>query len=51
VMGIFFLVGRAIYYKSYITDPSTRTVGMVLGVFSYAVLTLGALIGIVIQLI
>lgn len=50
-IGVFFLLGRAIYYKSYITDPSTRTVGMVLGVFSYVVLTLGALIGVVSELV
>jgi glutathione S-transferase len=50
-IGLFFLMGRAIYYKSYINDPSTRTVGMALGVFSYAILTIGALIGIVLNIV
>ena len=50
-IGLLFLIGRAIYYKAYITDPSTRTVGMICGVASYAILSLGALIGIILELI
>jgi glutathione S-transferase len=50
-IGVLFLIGRALYYKAYITDPSTRTIGMVCGVASYAILSLGALIGIILQLI
>ena len=50
-IGLLFLIGRAIYYKAYIADPSTRTIGMVCGVASYAILSLGALIGIILELI
>ena len=50
-IGLLFLIGRAIYYKAYITDPVTRTIGMVCGVGSYAILSLGALIGIILEII
>ncbi len=50
-IGLLFLIGRAIYYKAYITDPATRTIGMVCGVASYAILSLGALIGIILEII
>ena len=51
VIGLLFLIGRSIYYKAYITDPATRTIGMVCGVASYAILLLGALIGIILEII
>jgi glutathione S-transferase len=51
VIGLLFLIGRAIYYKAYITDPPTRTMGMVCGVASYAILLLGALIVIILEII
>ena len=50
-IGLLFLIGRSIYYKAYITDPATRTIGMVCGVASYAILLLGALIGIILEII
>ena len=50
VIGLLFLI-RAIYYKAYITDTATRTIGMVCGFVSYTILLLGALIGIILEII
>jgi glutathione S-transferase len=53
VIGLLFLIGRAIYYKAYITDTdtATRTIGMVCGFASYTILLPGALIGIILEII
>ncbi len=50
-IGILFILGRAIYYRGYISDPATRGKGMLLGLASYGILTLGALIGIILNLV
>ncbi len=50
-IGLFFLLGRAIYYKSYVTDPATRGTGMLIGFFAFTILMLGALIGIILELV
>jgi len=49
-IGMFFILGRAVYYKSYINDPGTRGPGMILGFVACLVLMLGALIGIITKL-
>jgi glutathione S-transferase len=50
-IGVFFLIGRAVYYKSYIADPATRGTGMMIGFFAFLILLLGALIGIILNLV
>jgi len=50
-IGVFFLLGRVVYYKSYIKDPATRGPGMVIGFLACLVLMSGALIGIIMELL
>jgi glutathione S-transferase len=44
-VGLVFIAGRAIYAISYVKDPATRGVGMMLTVFPCYILVLGALGG------
>jgi glutathione S-transferase len=44
-IGLFFLVGRMLYFTSYVRDPKSRTVGFLLGFLSNAALVLGGLGG------
>ncbi len=50
-IGVFFLIGRMVYYRSYIADPATRGPGMMIGFFAYLVLMIGSLIGIILILV
>ena len=38
VCGVFYLLGRAIYFRSYVKDPKKRTLGFVLSFFSTIIL-------------
>ena len=40
-VGTLFLIGRPLYYMRYVADPSSRTVGFLLGFFSNAILLVG----------
>jgi glutathione S-transferase len=44
-----FLIGRPIYARAYVAEPSGRTLGFVLGFLANVVLVLGALIGAAMQ--
>jgi uncharacterized membrane protein YecN with MAPEG domain len=44
-IGLVFIVGRAIYARSYVADPASRTVGFVLTFVPNVLLVLGSLLG------
>ena len=51
ILGVVFIVGRALYYRAYVADPSTRGMSTWITVFPIAVLIVGSIVGAVLQLI
>lgn len=49
LLGIGFIVGRFVYGKSYVAEPSQRTVGFMITFASEAILAIGALIGAIVR--
>ena len=41
-LGLLFVVGRVLYFRSYVADPSSRTVGFLMGLVANGLLLLGA---------
>ncbi len=50
-LGVMFLVGRILYAKGYIKDPAKRAPGFILGSLALLALTIGGLVGAVLQLL
>ena len=48
LVGVLFIVGRAIYAISYVAEPSKRTVGFMIAFAAEAILVIGALVGAVV---
>lgn len=46
-IGSFFIIGRFVYYRAYISDASKRGPGMTIGFFSSVILMLMALVGVI----
>ena len=44
-IGAVFIVGRFVYRSAYLRDPTSRSVGFMIGALAFAVLALGGLIG------
>ena len=51
IIGVVFIVGRALYFNLYIGDPDKRGPGMLVSMLATATLVIGALVGAVITLI
>lgn len=49
-LGVAYLIGRLIYWRAYVSDPSKRTIGFVLSMFPTLFLAILALVGIVLAL-
>jgi uncharacterized MAPEG superfamily protein len=51
ILGAIYLVGRFVYLRSYVRDPSTRSLGFGLSALPIMVMMIGALIGAVLTLV
>ena len=44
-IGMLFVIGRFLYQRAYLEDPTSRSRGFLLGLLSFSILLVGALIG------
>lgn len=51
VIGLVFVIGRAVYFKGYTTDPAKRAPGMIITMLSNVILLLGGLVGIILNMV
>jgi uncharacterized membrane protein YecN with MAPEG domain len=49
-LGVVFIIGRAWYFRSYVRDPRSRSVGFALSFLPMAILLLGGLVGAALRL-
>lgn len=49
-LGALYVVGRTVYFVSYVRDPGSRSMGFGIGMLAVTVLLIGSLVGIVMQL-
>lgn len=49
ILGLVFIVGRALYSRAYVAEPGTRTLGFLLTLASEGILLIGALVGTVMR--
>jgi uncharacterized membrane protein YecN with MAPEG domain len=50
-LGFIYVIGRVIYAKAYVTDPSTRGLGFMISMIPTLILLLGSLVGAIISLV
>ena len=51
VPGILFILGRQIYFSTYVKDPKSRAPGMMLTIISNAILIIGSIIALALKYI
>jgi glutathione S-transferase len=51
ILGVIFLIGRAVYARAYVRDPAARSLGFLLTFFPSGIMLAGTLIGILISII
>jgi glutathione S-transferase len=51
ILGVVFIVARALYYRAYVADPKTRGMSTWMTLFPIAVLITGSIVGAVLRLI
>ena len=49
-LGLIFVVGRFLYFRGYVADPKSRTLGFILSFLPAQILVIGGLIGAVLAL-
>jgi len=50
-LGLVFIVGRFVYFQTYLNDPTTRGPGMMMTFFTNIILVLGTFIGVILTMI
>jgi uncharacterized MAPEG superfamily protein len=51
ILGVVFIIGRAVYFKLYIGNPDKRGPGVLISLLATAVLIIGSLIGAIMTLV
>ncbi len=51
LLGVAFFIGRIIYSRAYVADPTSRTIGFTIGFFAFVIALLGTLISVVMSLV
>jgi uncharacterized membrane protein YecN with MAPEG domain len=49
IMGGIYLIGRQLYFRSYIADPKSRGLGFVLSLLPIMILVIGSLVSLIMQ--
>ena len=49
-LGAIFIIGRVLYFRSYVADPKTRGPGFILSMLPALILVLGGLVGAIMKL-
>lgn len=50
-LGVVYLIGRAIYFRAYVANPGSRSVGFLMGFVPNQALVLGAIVGALIEVL
>ena len=51
ILGVVFIIGRAVYFNLYISDPDKRGPGVLISLLATAVLIIGSIVGAIMTLV